>query len=93
MRKMFMAYLLLFSQFVWAAENASQQQTEGQVNEEAVPETGLIPEETLADESNDPESGNEGDEQEAEEERQSSGRFIPTEQISQDLGVSFPVDI
>ena len=93
MRKMFMAYLLLFSQFVWAAENASQQPTEDQVNEEAVPETGLIPKETLVDESNDLESGNEGEEQEAEEERQSSGRFIPTEQISQDLGVSFPVDI
>lgn len=93
MRKMFMAYLLLFSQFVWAAENASQQQTEDQVNEEALPENGLIPEETLVDESDDLESGNEGNEQEAEEERQSSGRFIPTEQISQDLGVSFPVDI
>ena len=35
----------------------------------------------------------EGDEQETEEEGQSNGRFIPTEQISQDLGVSFPVDI
>ena len=93
MRKMFMAYLLLFSQFVWAAENASQQQTEDQVNDEGLPETGLIPEGTLADESNDPESGNGGNEQEAEEERQPSGRFIPTEQISQDLGVSFPVDI
>ena len=30
---------------------------------------------------------------ETEEEQQSSTRFIPTEQISQDLGVSFPVDI
>ena len=93
MRKMFMAYLLLFSQFVWAAENASQQQTEDQVNEEELLENGLIPEETLVDESDDLESGNEGNEQETEEERQSSGRFIPTEQISQDLGVSFPVDI
>lgn len=26
-------------------------------------------------------------------ENQTTGRFIPTEQISQDLGVSFPVDI
>jgi hypothetical protein len=25
--------------------------------------------------------------------QQSAGRFIPTEEISQDLGVSFPVDI
>lgn len=28
-----------------------------------------------------------------EEEEESPGRFIPTEEISQDLGVSFPVDI
>jgi hypothetical protein len=28
-----------------------------------------------------------------EDEESSSGRFIPTEEISQDLGVSFPVDI
>ena len=27
------------------------------------------------------------------EEEQSSSRFIPTEQLSQDLGASFPVDI
>ena len=30
---------------------------------------------------------------EADDEEESSVRFIPTEQISQDLGVSFPVDI
>lgn len=30
---------------------------------------------------------------EDEDEEDSSERFIPTEQISQDLGVSFPVDI
>jgi hypothetical protein len=29
----------------------------------------------------------------ADAEQNSRGRFIPTEQISQDLGVSFPVDI
>ena len=28
-----------------------------------------------------------------EDEEEFSGRFIPTEEISQDLGVSFPVDI
>ena len=27
------------------------------------------------------------------EEEESAGRFIPTEQLSQDLGASFPVDI
>lgn len=30
---------------------------------------------------------------ETEEEEESPDRFIPTEEISQDLGVSFPVDI
>ena len=30
---------------------------------------------------------------ETSEEEESPGRFVPTEQISQDLGVSFPVDI
>jgi len=36
-------------------------------------------------------AADQADEQEAEEE--SPARFIPTEQISQDLGVSFPADI
>ena len=30
---------------------------------------------------------------ESADEEESPGRFVPTEQISQDLGVSFPVDI
>ncbi|MBQ28622.1 MAG: hypothetical protein CL434_02260 [Acidimicrobiaceae bacterium] len=93
MRKMFMAYLLLFSQVAWVAENAPQQPTEDQGSEEAVLDNGVTPEEVAAGESDDLVSDNEGNEQEVEEERQSSGRFIPTEQISQDLGVSFPVDI
>jgi hypothetical protein len=33
------------------------------------------------------------DETEAEDEEESPERFIPTEEISQDLGVAFPVDI
>ena len=93
MRKMFMAYLLLFSQVAWVAENAPQQPTEDQGSEEAVLDNGVTPEEAAAGESDDLVSDNESNEQEVEEERQSSGRFIPTEQISQDLGVSFPVDI
>jgi hypothetical protein len=93
MRKMFMAYLLLFSQVAWVAENATQQPTEDQGSEEAALDTGVTPEEAAAGESDDLVSDNEGNEQEVEEKRQSSGRFIPTEQISQDLGVSFPVDI
>ena len=93
MHKIFVAYLLLFSQVIWAAENATEQPTEDQVNEEATFDTELTSEEITANESNDLGSGNGEDEQETEEEGQSNGRFIPTEQISQDLGVSFPVDI
>ena len=93
MLKIFMVSLLLLSQVAWAAENAPQQQTEDQGSEEAALDTGVTPEEAAAGESDDLVSDNEGNEQEVEEERQSSGRFIPTEQISQDLGVSFPVDI
>lgn len=43
--------------------------------------------ESAAEESGD-EDGDEG-----EEEGSGAGRFIPSEQISQDLGVSFPADI
>ena len=93
MHKIFVAYLLLFSQVIWAAENATEQPTEDQVNEEATLDTELTSEEITVNESNDIGSGNGEDEQETEEEGQSNGRFIPTEQISQDLGVSFPVDI
>ena len=93
MHKIFMIYLLLFSQVIWAAENATEQPTEDQVNEEATLDTELTSEEITVNESNDLGSGNGEDEQETEEEGQSNGRFIPTEQISQDLGVSFPVDI
>ena len=93
MHKIFMVYLLLFSQVIWAAENATEQPTEDQVNEEATLDTELPSEEITANESDDLGSGNGEDEEESEEEGQSNGRFIPTEQISQDLGVSFPVDI
>ena len=93
MHKIFMVYLLLFPQVMWAAENAIEQPTEDQVNEEATLDTELTSEEITVNESNDLGSGNGEDEQETEEEGQSNGRFIPTEQISQDLGVSFPVDI
>ncbi len=95
MHKIVMAYLLLFSQFAWAAENAPEQPTEDQVSEEAALDPGLTPEEGTAGESDDLELDNEEDEQEAEEERQSSRLFIPTDQISQDInaGIDFPVDI
>ena len=97
MHKIFMIYLLLFSQVIWAAENAPEQLTEEQVNEEAALDAELTSEEITVNESDNLLSGNCEDGEDAEEETgeegQSNGRFIPTEQISQDLGVSFPVDI
>ncbi|MEC9301037.1 MAG: hypothetical protein VYA05_09385 [Pseudomonadota bacterium] len=93
MHKIFVAYLLLFSQVIWAAENATEQPTEDQVNEEATLDTELASEEITANESDDLGSGNGEDEEESEEEGQSNGRFIPSEEIRGGAGVAFPVDI
>ena len=84
MHKIFMVYLLLFSQVICAAENATEQPTEDQVNEEAALDTELTSEEITGNESNELGSGNGEDEQETEEEGQTNGRFIPTEQLSHD---------
>lgn len=53
-----------------------------------------------SDDASDTASGNPSDKKEASEnagdaesEKESGARFIPTEEISQDFGVSFPVDI
>ena len=76
-----------------AAENDPQDQVAG----EAVAEPELVPAETESEpiqgavEENDLILADVEEDTEAEE--QTSRRFIPTEQISQDLGVSFPVDI
>ena len=87
-----MAYLLFFSQIVWAAENAPEQPIEDQVNEEPIIDTELTSEEPTVNESDGLGSGNEGDEPETEEEGQPSGRFIPTEAIRGGAEVAFPVD-
>ena len=62
-------------------------------NPQAVDDSGNNPE--LADSGDaepELEAAVDSDEAGAEDE-ESSARFIPTEQISQDLGVSFPIDI
>lgn len=94
MQKLTLIVALCFCQIVWAAENALPVQDVDESTTEDVSEqteTGqdseleLVPAEQeliLAD-----------IEQRSEAEEESSNRFIPTEQISQDLGVSFPVDI
>ena len=87
-------FTLMLAGLAWAAENAPQnqeQQAEQQTetDPEAPADAEAIPgDPSLATDDTDAEALEEGLEDE-----ESPGRFIPTEQISQDLGVSFPVDI
>ncbi|MDG1025702.1 MAG: hypothetical protein P8N94_11365 [Gammaproteobacteria bacterium] len=81
MRKLLLFALLCFWQLGLGAENdPPSQDTDRQ---DLNPESLLEGDERIAAEVT------EADEDEADP----SVRFIPTEQISQDLGVSFPVDI
>ncbi len=78
--------LLLGMSSVQAQDNSSQQATDaagGALNDET---TTVIPPQR----SDDADDAN-GNAENADEE--SNSRFIPTEEISQDFGVSFPVDI
>ena len=87
MRKLYLFALLSFCRLAIAAENdppaqdAGLQevvQTESDISIESQEDgSDLIAAEIL----------------DTNEDEESSGRFIPTEEISQDLGVSFPVDI
>ena len=94
--KVLLVTLLLLSQPVMAAENGPQAQTENplEASEELEAdaaseseESGITPgsdaEFAVADESDDLDQPEDA----------GSSRFIPSEEISQDLGVSFPVDI
>ncbi len=93
MRKLLITFFLLAVSVVWAAENQPQENASANAEDAIVLDTELTPEELAAAENDELVLGEtETDEQEAEENRGSS-RFIPSEQISQDLGVSFPVDI
>ncbi|NQV69247.1 MAG: hypothetical protein HQ498_04395 [Pseudohongiella sp.] len=87
MQKLMAAIALCFCQIVWSAENpppvqkaddAAAEEINEQTESEQVSEQELI--------LTDIEKSNEVEEE-------SASRFIPTEQISQDLGVSFPIDI
>ena len=88
MRKLFLFALLSFCQFAIAAESDP-------------PAQDVDPQEVVQTESDiSIESQEDGIDLVAveildtnEEEEESSVRFIPTEEISQDFGVSFPVDI
>lgn len=73
-------------------ENAEQQGGQ-QSQEEELLDTELTPEELAVAENDELVLGDDAEAEQDEEAERSSSRFIPTEQISQDLGVSFPVDI
>jgi hypothetical protein len=93
MRNFILLGLLCLHPLTMAADNAPQDQ----VGDDEAAELEVTPE--VAE----PEEGQASEELEdfiladveatTDEEEESSRRFIPTEQISQDLGVSFPVDI
>lgn len=70
---------------------ANGQVTDSAPTPDQEPATQTDAEQVLA-QSNEPQS-EEGNEADAEENADGQSRFIPTEQISQDLGVSFPADI
>lgn len=88
MSKLLLFALLSFCQLTIAAENDSPVQDAAQQEVEQVEsDSSIEPQESSSDlvaaeilDTN-------------EDEEESSERFIPTEEISQDFGVSFPVDI
>lgn len=93
MKKLILLVVFCVSQSGWAAADALPvQDTDAATNEDAVEQN-----ETDQDSETELAPADDGlifaDVDDADEEEESSRRFIPTEQISQDLGVSFPVDI
>ena len=93
-QKLMAAIALCFCQIVWSAENPPPVQKADdaaaeEINEQT--ESEQVSEQKLADAEQELILADIEKSSEAEEE--SAGRFIPTEQISQDLGVSFPIDI
>ncbi len=94
MKKLILLALLLMAPMLMAADNEPQDQQQDEVtaDAEASTEQSVEPDQTT-DDSNELILAEVEDETDAEAVEQSSRRFIPTEQISQDLGVSFPVDI
>lgn len=84
MRNLILLGLIFLAGVASAAENqtdqADQQETATESNTESNTETASPDSELILDE-------------ETVSEEESPERFIPTEEISQDFGVSFPVDI
>ena len=92
MKKLFLLFSLFFASSVWAQDQATGEAENEPQNEQQAKDidTDLSSEEVAAAENDELILGDEVEEQ---EEEGSNSRFIPTEEISQDLGVSFPVDI
>jgi len=89
MKKLFLLFSLLCTLSVWAQDQATEEAEIESQNEQQALDTNLSSEELAAAENDELILGDEAEEQEGD----SNSRFIPTEEISQDLGVSFPVDI
>lgn len=85
MKRLIVCLLLMFAAIgvVWAADNPAQD-TQQNAEPGSTDVTGNADNELILDET---------DSEPQAEEEESPDRFIPTEEISQDLGVSFPVDI
>lgn len=82
MRVLLLTIMLLLTALVWAAENPVAQEPQSEQTQQAEdPDNDQQETELVLDET------------ETDEDEESPERFIPTEEISQDLGVSFPVDI
>ena len=90
MKKLFLLFSLFFASSVWAQDQSTGEAENEPQNEQQAIDIDLSSEELAAAENDELILGNEVEEQ---EEEGSNSRFIPTEEISQDLGVSFPVDI
>ncbi len=89
MKKLFLLFSLFFASSVWGQDQAPEESETESQNEQQAIDTDLSSEELAAAENDELILGDEAEEQE----EGANSRFIPTEEISQDLGVSFPVDI
>jgi hypothetical protein len=90
-------FLILLVLLTWHLSMAAPQSTDSQTNNDDInpgdqqaADSAIVADDEL--EITDSDIGQPDTPDEAEE-GDSPARFIPTEQISQDLGVSFPVDI
>ena len=87
------ALMLVFASTLTMAQSASDAAADPGVNSDAATVDGSEEAADDAQAQQDQDSSSQDIAQVEVEEEDSAGRFIPTEQLSQDLGASFPVDI